>query len=91
MVDTGQLVRPPPLTRALRATTMIYMGAFDDMMDKAKDLADKAQDLAQEHPEQLDQAVDRAGDMLDKATGGKFSEHIDNAGDTVVERLTDRN
>ncbi|MBQ0902786.1 antitoxin [Micromonospora sp. U21] len=41
-----------------------------DFMDKAKDVADK-------HDKQVDQGLDKAGDMADKRTGGKYDEQID--------------
>ena len=50
------------------------MGLLDDA--KAK-----LQDLANDHPEQVenlsDQAIERGGDAVDTATGGKYAEHID--------------
>jgi 4-alpha-glucanotransferase len=62
---------------------------MDDLVKQAKDLADKAQELAKDNPEQVQTAVDRIGDMVDKATGGRFGDQVDTIGDTVVDRLTD--
>jgi 4-alpha-glucanotransferase len=65
------------------------MAGMDDLVKQAKDLADKAQELAKDNPEQVQTAVDRIGDMVDKATGGRFGDQVDTIGDTVVDRLTD--
>lgn len=52
------------------------MGSF---MDKAKNLADK-------HDKQVDQGLERAGDMADKRTGGKYDQHIDKGVDQAQRR-----
>lgn len=39
-------------------------------MRKAKDFADK-------HDKQVDQALEKGGDMIDRRTGGKHREQID--------------
>ncbi len=50
------------------------MGAFDDLVGKAKD-------LAADHPDQVekisDQAIDRGGDAADQVTHGKHVKQID--------------
>ncbi|GAA4403862.1 hypothetical protein GCM10023168_15750 [Fodinibacter luteus] len=50
------------------------------LFDSAKE---KLQDLATQHPDQVeqlsDQAIDRGGDAVDTATGGKYAEHVDQA------------
>ncbi|KAB1948397.1 antitoxin [Micromonospora sp. ALFpr18c] len=50
-----------------------------DFMDKAKDVADK-------HDKQVDQGLDKAGDMADKRTGGKYDDQIDKGVDQVQAR-----
>ncbi|GIJ24207.1 antitoxin [Micromonospora lutea] len=50
-----------------------------DFMNKAKDLADK-------HDKQVDQGLERAGDMADKRTGGKYDQHIDKGVDQAQAR-----
>lgn len=55
------------------------MGNF---MDRAKDLADQ-------HDEQVDKGLDRAGDEADKRTGGKYDEHIDKGVDFAQQRTGD--
>lgn len=46
-------------------------------LDKAKDLAGKAEELAKDHPDQLDAGIDKAGNLVDKVTGGRFDDQID--------------
>ncbi|MFY1575780.1 antitoxin [Verrucosispora sp. WMMD703] len=50
-----------------------------DFMSKAKDFADK-------HDKQVDQGLERAGDMADKRTGGKYDQHIDKGVNQAQER-----
>jgi hypothetical protein len=52
------------------------MGGF---MDKAKDFADQ-------HDEQVDQGLEKAGDMADQKTGGGHAEQIDRGVDMAQER-----
>jgi hypothetical protein len=55
------------------------MGGF---MDKAKDFADQ-------HDEQVDQALEKGGDVASEKTGGKYDEKIDQGVDTAQERTGD--
>lgn len=48
-------------------------------LDKAKEFADK-------HDKQIDQALDKIGDEVDKRTGHKHSAHIDKAVDEAQKR-----
>ncbi|MFC7710830.1 MULTISPECIES: antitoxin [Micromonospora] len=48
-------------------------------MDKAKDVADK-------HDKQVDQGMEKAGDMADKRTGGKYDDQIDKGVDQAQAR-----
>jgi MT0933-like antitoxin protein len=45
--------------------------------------ADKAKDFADQHDEQVDQGLEKAGDQLDERTGGQHSEQIDKGVDQV--------
>jgi hypothetical protein len=49
--------------------------------------ADKARELAEQHPEQVDQGIDKAGDAVDQRTGGQHAEQIDKAQDAVQDRI----
>ncbi|MEV4390030.1 antitoxin [Micromonospora sp. NPDC049580] len=50
-----------------------------DFMDKAKDVTDK-------HDKQVDQGMEKAGDMADKGTGGKYDDQIDKGVDQAQAR-----
>ncbi len=57
------------------------MGFLDD----AKKLAEKAQDLAGEHSDQVKDGLDKVEGLADKATGGKYTEQIESAGDKAAD------
>jgi len=46
------------------------MGLFDEIKDKATE-------LIQGHSDQVDDAVEKAGDLVDEKTGGQFSGQVD--------------
>ena len=46
------------------------MSMFDNMRDKAEDFAG-------DHPDQVDEGVEKAGDFVDDKTGDKYSDQID--------------
>ena len=48
----------------------------------------KAGELAKEHPDQVKQGVEKAGDVADEKTGGQHSDQIDKAEQAAEERLT---
>jgi MT0933-like antitoxin protein len=50
-----------------------------DFMDRAKDFAD-------EHDDQVDKGLERAGDEVDERTGGKYGDKIDKGVDAAQER-----
>ena len=52
---------------------------FSDFLNKAKDLADQ-------HDEQVDQGLEKAGDVADQRTGGGHSDQIDRGVDIAQER-----
>ena len=60
------------------------MGFLDD----AKGLADKAKDLAEEHSDQVQSAVTKAGDLIDEKTGEKYKDQIDKGQKFVDDQLT---
>jgi MT0933-like antitoxin protein len=55
----------------------------EGILDKVKEVAErfsgKARDLFSQHSDQADAAIDKAGDVVDDKTGGKYSEHVDKA------------
>ena len=52
---------------------------FSDFVNKAKNLADQ-------HDEQVDQGLEKAGDVADERTGGGHGEQIDRGVDIAQER-----
>lgn len=60
------------------------MGFLDKLKGKSGDLdkiKTKATELAKEHGDKIDQGIDKAADLADKATKGKYSDKIDQAAD----------
>ncbi|XXG09100.1 antitoxin [Micromonospora sp. SH-82] len=55
---------------------------MSDFMNRAKDVADK-------HDKQVDQGLEKAGDLADKRTGGKYDEQIDKGVDQAQRRTGD--
>ena len=56
------------------------MGMFDNMKDKAED-------LAKEHPDQVNEGLEKAGDFADDRTGGKFEDQIDKGQEFARDRM----
>ena len=56
-------------------------------MSMFDNIRDKAEDAAGEHPDQVNEGIEKAGDFVDDKTGGKYSDQIDQgqekAGDYV--------
>ncbi|WP_280204771.1 antitoxin [Nocardia farcinica] len=42
-----------------------------------KNLAGKAMDLAAQNADKVDAVIDKAGDLVDEKTGGKFAGQVD--------------
>lgn len=51
------------------------------------DMVNKAKDLAADHPDQVGQGIDKAGDAVDQRTGGQHAEQVDKAQDAVSNRF----
>ena len=47
---------------------------------------DKAKDFADDHDQQVDQGLEKAGDQIDDRTGNKYSSQIDQGVDQAQER-----
>ena len=50
-------------------------------------LLDKAKDMLKGNTDKVKEGIDKAGDMIDEKTGGKFSEHIETAEEKAGEIL----
>jgi hypothetical protein len=53
---------------------------FDNIKDKASDLVD-------DHGDKVGEGLDKAGDLADEKTGGKYSDQIDGGVDQAKDRL----
>ncbi|MFI5497082.1 antitoxin [Actinoplanes sp. NPDC051859] len=47
---------------------------------------DKAKEFADQHDEQVDQGIQKAGEQIDQRTGDKYSDQIDKGVDAAQER-----
>lgn len=54
------------------------------LSDRLKDLRGKAEDAVVEHKDQIRETVQKAGEVADKRTGGKYHERIQKVGDRAV-------
>jgi len=59
------------------------------LTDKLKDLTDKAVDTAVEHKDQVQQAVQKAGQLADERTGGRYHDQLAKAGAKAAAFLED--
>ena len=50
---------------------------------------DDAKKMAAEHDQQVDQAIEKAGDLVDEKTGDKFTDKVDRAQDFAEEHTGD--
>ena len=48
---------------------------------------DKVKDYVKGNPQQADSALDKVEDVIDKQTGGKYSEQIDQGSDALRDKL----
>ena len=46
----------------------------------------KAKEFADQHDEQVDKGLEKAGDQIDDRSGGKYSEHVDRGVDEAQKR-----
>lgn len=53
-------------------------------------LAGQALQAAQQHADKLDPLIDKAGDLVDAKTGGKFAGAVDKAQDAAKDALRDK-
>jgi hypothetical protein len=50
------------------------------------DFLNRAKDFADQHDEQVDKGIERAGDEVDERTGGKYDQHVDKGVDAAQQR-----
>lgn len=52
-------------------------------MPSFDELKNKAEELVSEHADTIDTAIDKAAELADKATDGKYADKIDGAADAL--------
>ncbi|MFC4124618.1 antitoxin [Nocardia rhizosphaerae] len=55
-----------------------------------KNLAGKAMDLASQHADKVDDVIEKAGDVVDDKTGGKFAGQVDSAQEAAKKAIRDQ-
>lgn len=55
-----------------------------------KNLADKAMGLVSQHADKVDDVIEKAGDVVDNKTGGKFAGQVDSAQEAAKNALRDK-
>ncbi|KAA3640588.1 MAG: antitoxin [Armatimonadetes bacterium] len=63
-------------------------------MDSVKGMVSKGKDLAGDHADKVQDGIDKAADVADDKTGGKYSDQIDSGAEKAkdfVEGLDDDN
>lgn len=53
------------------------------------DFADKAKDLASEHEDEVKEGIDKAADVADEKTEGKYSDQIDKGAEAAKDYVGD--
>jgi hypothetical protein len=48
---------------------------------------DKAKDALSQHSEHVHTGIEKAGDLVDERTGGKYAEHVDKGQDLATDRV----
>jgi len=56
-------------------------------MDNVKGIVDKGKQFAAENPDKVNDAIEKAGDVADAKTGGKFAGQVDTAQGAVKKAL----
>jgi MT0933-like antitoxin protein len=57
------------------------MSFMDTLKDKLGMSKGKASDAMRQHPDKVDQGIDKAGDAVDSRTGSKYSGQVDTGQD----------
>jgi len=65
------------------------MGFLNEIKDKGDELKDRATGLASGHVEKIGEGIDKAAEVADKVTGGKFTEQIDSADARIARAAKD--
>jgi hypothetical protein len=63
------------------------MGFLDKLKKSTADVTDKASGVVAEHGDKIDEGIDKAADLADDKTGGKFDDKIDTGADKLKDGL----
>ncbi|CAB4901480.1 MAG: antitoxin [Rhodococcus sp.] len=58
--------------------------------DNLKGMVDKGKDLAAENADKIDDVVEKAGDLIDNKTGGKYADKIDKVQEAAKKAIPDK-
>ena len=58
--------------------------------DNLKGMVDKGKDLAAENSDKIDDVVEKAGDLIDNKTGGKYADKIDKVQEAAKKAIPDK-
>ncbi|MCW2800868.1 MAG: antitoxin [Aeromicrobium sp.] len=65
------------------------MGFLDKFKKQGTELKEKATDLAASQNDKIDAGIDKAADLANKATHGKYDDQIDSAADKAKDGVDD--
>ncbi|MDX6277521.1 MAG: hypothetical protein QOJ72_1649 [Nocardioidaceae bacterium] len=65
------------------------MGFLDKFKKQGAELKDKATDLASSQNDKIDAGIDKAADLANKTTKGKYDDQIDNVADKAKDGVDD--
>ena len=58
--------------------------------DNLKGMVDKGKNLAAENADKIDDVVEKAGDLIDNKTGGKYADKIDKVQEAAKKAIPDK-
>jgi antitoxin protein of toxin-antitoxin system len=73
-----------------RTVRRMARGDIVGLGDKFGELKQKAEEAIKKHPDQVEQAIDKAEAYADKRTGGTHSELIDKGADQLKRRVDEQ-
>ena len=57
------------------------MAGFNELKGKVEGLAQKAGEFASQNSDKISDGIDKAGDFIDRKTGGKYADKVDGVQD----------
>ena len=62
------------------------MAGFNELKGKVEGLALKAGEFASQNSDKISDGIDKAGDFIDRKTGGKYADQVDKAQDVAEQK-----